>query len=83
MGLLFSLSTMFLKAKQKADEGGWTSDRSAAREADRGLEAEADQKPPHRTGRALTRRRSARSKDLSVWKSQGSRRRTLAADLRP
>jgi hypothetical protein len=50
MGIVFSLSTMFHKAKQKqtkaADVKQQQRDKRIAE-----LEAEADKKPPHRTGR--------------------------------
>jgi uncharacterized protein YjbI with pentapeptide repeats len=50
MGMLFSLSTMFHQAKQKATKAvDVKQEQREKRIAE--LEAEADQKPPHRTGR--------------------------------
>ena len=50
MGMVFSLSTMFHKAKQKATKVADVKQQARDKRIAE-LEAEADQKAPHRTGR--------------------------------
>jgi hypothetical protein len=50
MGMLFSLSTMFHKAKQKKTKAADVKDQQRQKRI-AALEAEADQKAPHLTGR--------------------------------